>query len=266
MLSALYWLLVIELIGVIAFPLAFALLPRLTDRGYSVAKPLGLLLLSWPLWFLGSLRLVPTNSFTLWGALGLFALASGWYAYRRREEMMAFLRRERRPVLMGEGVFLLLYLAWVLYRSYDPSIDTTEQPMDFAFLNASSLASFFPPEDPWLRGSDLPYSYFGDLMMGTLPELTFVPSQISYNLALALIPALAGMAAFGLVYTLIRAHGASSSRAVTIMTGSDESWRSWRHTSRPSMSGSIRSSRTSSGFSWRANSRALAPVGATDTW
>ena len=81
--------------------------------------------------------------------------------------------------------------------------------MDFAFLNASTLAGFFPPEDPWLRGGDVPYYYFGYLMMGNLTELTFIPSRISYNLALALIPAMGGMAAFGLTYNLARAHGAS---------------------------------------------------------
>jgi YYY domain-containing protein len=214
MVNVLYWLLVIEIIGLIALPVAFALLPRLTDRGYLVAKPLGLLLLSWPLWFLGSLHLVPTTPYTLWGTLILFSVASVWYVLRHRGEFAEFIRRERHVILIGEGIFLLMYLAWVLYRAYDPSIDTTEQPMDFAFLNASVMANFFPPDDPWLRGHDVPYYYFGYLMMGNLTELTFIPSRISYNLALALIPALAATAAFGLVYNLIRAHGASSLRAV----------------------------------------------------
>ena len=214
MVNALYWLLAIELIGIVAFPLAFSLFSRLPDRGYSIAKPLGLLLLSWPMWMLGSLNLVPTTPYTLWGALVLLALASGWYAYGRRREILDLFRRERHAILIGEGIFLLLYLAWVLYRLYDPSIDTTEKPMDFAFLNASRMASFFPPEDPWLRGHDISYYYFGYLMMGNLTELTFMPARISYNLALALIPALAGSAAFGLVYNLIRAHGASATRAV----------------------------------------------------
>lgn len=214
MVSALYWLLVIEIIGLMAFPVAFVLLPRLTDRGYSVAKPLGLLLLSWPLWFLGSLHVVPTTHCTLWGTLTLFSVASGWYAIRHHREMAEFFRRERHVILIGEGIFLLMYLAWVLYRAYDPSIDTTEKPMDFAFLNASVIANFFPPEDPWLRGYDVPYYYFGYLMMGNLTELTSIPSRISYNLALALIPALAATAAFGLVYNLIRTHGASVTRAV----------------------------------------------------
>ena len=214
MANALTWLLAAELIGLLAFPLAFILFSGLKDRGYSVAKPLGLILLSWPLWMLGSLHIVPTTPLTLWAALGLFAVVSGWFAMRRRAEMLDFVRRERRALLLGEVVFLVLYGAWVIYRVYDPSIDSTEKPMDFAFLNASILAGFFPPEDPWLRGHDLPYYYFGYLMMGNLTELTFIPSRISYNLALALIPAMAGSAAYGLVYNLTRAHGTSSRKGM----------------------------------------------------
>ena len=214
MANAITWLLAAELIGLIAFPIAFALLPGLRDRGFSVAKPLGLILLAWPLWMLGSLHLVPTNPVTLWAALGLMAAVSGWIAWRHREGMLEFVRRERGAILAAEAVFLVLYAAWVVYRAYDPNIDSTEKPMDFAFLNASILASYFPPEDPWLRGGDLPYYYFGYLMMGNLTELTFIPSRITYNLSLALVPAMAGMAAFGLVYNLVRSHGASALRAV----------------------------------------------------
>ena len=163
---------------------------------------------------LGSLHVVPTTPVTLWAALGLLAAVSGWIAWRRGEEMLAFVRRERGAILAAEAVFLLLYAAWVVYRAHDPNIDSTEQPMDFAFLNASILASYFPPEDPWLRGGDLPYYYFGFLMMGNLSEMTFIPSRISYNLALALVPAMGGMAAFGLVYNLARAHGAAALRAI----------------------------------------------------
>ena len=214
MLNVLQWLLAIELIGLMAFPIGFGIFSRLPDRGYTVAKPLGLILLSWPLWVLGSLHLVPTNPWTLWTALALLSLVSGWHAWRRRMEMLAFFRRERHAILIGEGIFLLLFLAWVLFRSYDPAINTTEKPMDFAFLNASLSTSFFPPEDPWLRGHGISYYYFGYLMMANLTELTAIPTRISYNLALALIPAMAGGAAFGLVYNLVRSRGASAARSV----------------------------------------------------
>ena len=212
--SVILWLLAAQLVGLAAFPIAFALMPSLRDRGYAVAKPLGLILLSWPLWLLGSFNLVPTTTLTLWAALAVMALVSGWIAYARREEMLALLRREGHAILIAEGVFLLMFLAWVAYRAYDPAIDSTEQPMDFAFLNASVLAGYFPPADPWLRGGDVPYYYFGYLMMGNLTEITLIPTRVSYNLALALISAMAASAAFGLVYNLIRVHGANGRKAV----------------------------------------------------
>ena len=104
-LSVLYWLLAVELIGLVAFPIAYALMPSLRDRGYAVAKPLGLILLSWPLWLLGSFNLVPTTTVTLWGALAVMAVVSGRIAYVHREELASLLRRERHTILLAEGVF-----------------------------------------------------------------------------------------------------------------------------------------------------------------
>ena len=45
MLNFLWWLLIVEAIGLAAFPLAYYLLKRLPDRGFSVSKPLGILIL-----------------------------------------------------------------------------------------------------------------------------------------------------------------------------------------------------------------------------
>lgn len=111
--SVILWLLVVQLAGLAAFPIAFALMPALRDRGYSVAKPLGLILLAWPLWLLGSFNLVPTNTLTLWVALAVMALVSSRIAYVRRADLAALLRREGHVILMAEGVFLLTFLAWV---------------------------------------------------------------------------------------------------------------------------------------------------------
>ena len=66
------------------------------------------------------------------------------------------------------------------------------------FLNASIRSFTGAPEDPWLAGEPVSYYYFGYWMMGTLSKLTGISSNVSYNLALALIPALgaAGMSAW----------------------------------------------------------------------
>ena len=59
------WLLVIEILGVIAFPLTFFLLKRLPDRGATLSKVLGLLITSYLLWVLGLTGLVPYSRFTV---------------------------------------------------------------------------------------------------------------------------------------------------------------------------------------------------------
>ena len=51
--------------------------------------------------------------------------------------------------------------AWTLFRSYDPFINHTEQPMDLALLSASINSQVGHPEDPWLRGEPVSYYYFG---------------------------------------------------------------------------------------------------------
>src|SRR5512139_2986490 len=77
-LAVLSWWFLIQLIGLAAWPLAFRLLRFLPDRGYSAAKPLGLLLTSYALWLFGSLGLVPNSLGGIVLALVLVIAASAW--------------------------------------------------------------------------------------------------------------------------------------------------------------------------------------------
>ena len=119
--------------------------------------------------------------------------------------MLDFVTRERKTLLASEAVFLLFFVLWaVLPGVRFPGISHTEQPMDFGFLNASIQTYFGQPEDQWLRGEPVSYYYFGYWMMGVVSQLTGVTPSVSYNLALALVPALAAMAVFGLVFNIVR--------------------------------------------------------------
>ena len=192
-----------EAVGAAAFPLAYFLLPRLRDRGYSVSKPLGILLIGYASWILSQLHLLPSVRLSIAGLFLVMAGLSGWYAWRRRRELKDFFLREWRVVVVAEVVFLVFFVGWTFYRACDPAIDHTEQPMDLAFLNASIRSDMGAPEDPWLRGESVSYYYFGYWMMGTLSQLTGISSNVSYNLAMTLLPALAAMGMFGLVYNIV---------------------------------------------------------------
>ena len=207
--SVLLWLAVIEVLGVIAFPIAFVTLRPLRDRGYSVAKPLGLLLMAYPAWLAGSWGAVPVGRAVIVVVVAGMAAASGYLAWRRRREIQRFLKQEWRLLAAMETVFLVLFLAWAAFRAYDPLINHTEQLMDFALLNTAARASSYPPEDPWLRGFAVNYYYFGYLCMGLLTRLTGVSSAVTYNLSLALVPAMAGVGVLGLVVSLVSRAGAT---------------------------------------------------------
>ena len=195
--------------GLVALPLAYGLFKRLPDRGATMSKVLGVLLISYALWLVGLVGLAPQSPYTVWGLVLILALASGCLAWRRRTALFEFLRRERWHLLTAEAVFLLVLIGWSLIAAQVPAINHTEKPMDFGFLNALIGASNYPPEDFWLAGHPVNYYHFGHLAISGLTKLAGLPSNVSYNLAMALIPALVSTAVYGLLYNLIRLAGAS---------------------------------------------------------
>ena len=206
--SVVVWLATVEIIGLTAFPLAFFLFPKLQDRGYGLCKTLGILIIGYAAWILSVTHIVPSVPATLGVLVVVMAAASALLIYKRGEDMLDFLKRRWRLIAVSELIFLAFFIGWTLFRAYDPAIDHTEQPMDFAFLNASIHSTFGQPEDPWLRGETVSYYYFGYWMMGVLTQISGVASNLSYNLSLALIPALASAGMFSLVVTLVRSDGA----------------------------------------------------------
>ena len=74
--DAIIWLLAVEVLGLLAFPLTFVLFHRLPDRGFTVAKPLALILFSYVLWVSGLTHLIPNTRFTIIGILAICAVVS----------------------------------------------------------------------------------------------------------------------------------------------------------------------------------------------
>jgi YYY domain-containing protein len=88
-------------------------------------------------------------------------------------------------------VFWVVWLLFLLGRAHNPAIFWGERPMDFALLNAFTRTVSYPPIDPWLAGHPLHYYGWGQLTMAVLGRLAHIPPAYLYNLATALIPALA---------------------------------------------------------------------------
>ena len=214
MVDLLVWLLTVELIGLASFPFAFLLFRNLPDRGYSVVKPLSLVLGTYALWVLGLTHFLPNSQSTILAILSVVTIAGLALAFRERSHLSEYLRREWPRILAVECVFLAFFFLWAWVTSESPAISGTEKPMDFALLNASVQARYFPPEDPWLAGYPISYYYFGHMMMGFLTQITGIATNVSYNLSISLVPALAAAGVFGLTSNLVRLSGAGPATAM----------------------------------------------------
>lgn len=204
MIDVVLWLVAAYAIALAAFPLCYSLLPNLRDRGASIAMPFGLLTVGYASWILSVMRIVPSTQVTVILLLIVMAGASAWIVRRNWREIAEFVVRERTTLALGQIIFLGVFALWVIYRFHDPSINHTEQPMDFMLLNSTARSMLGTPEDSWLRGAGISYYYFGYWNFALLTKFTGIVSSVTYNLSLALVPAMAALGMYGLVSNLIR--------------------------------------------------------------
>jgi YYY domain-containing protein len=198
------WYLASTLAGAVALPLAFRLFDRLPDRGYTFARPLGILLTGYVFWLLCVLGFLRNDAGGVVIA-ALLVLVGGvaWLTRAGLTELRVWLRANVSTVLRVEIVFLLAFAVWTYVRAHNPEISATEKPMDFMFINAILRSPAFPPNDAWLAGHAISYYYFGYLLVAALTHVTGVASSVAYNLALALFFALTATGALGVALNLI---------------------------------------------------------------
>ena len=197
------WWLVLIGVGIVATPLTWSLFGRLSGKGYAFTKPIGVLLVAFFFWWLGTFGILGNNAGGALVAVAIVAALSAWLQSRRSQSIRATLREQWQSMLIVELLFLVLFVAWAWVRSQNPSITATEKPMEFAFLNSVGRTPLMPPNDPWLSGYAISYYYFGYVMISVLARLAAVAEPIAFNLGLAWLFAGAGIGAFGVISELI---------------------------------------------------------------
>jgi YYY domain-containing protein len=205
------WWLIIQILGLAVWPLLTRWLRWLPDRGYMLAKPIGLLLVSYGLWILATIGLIQNTTGGIVAVLIGVAALSVW-AWRGfptssakddRTDLRGLWREHRALFIAYEIVFAVALIGWAIFRAHSPDLSTTEKPMEFAFLNAINRSATFPPQDPWLSGYAIAYYYFGYVMMSLMHKLTGVTAGITFSLSNAFWFALAAASAFGVVGNLV---------------------------------------------------------------
>ncbi len=202
------WWLLITLAGAAALPWCLRLLGGLPDKGYTLARPLGMLLVGFVFWLLASLGFLQNTTGSIVTAWLIVLVGGVLYAVNRKPgpalNLRQFWRDNKKTIIIAEVLFFVLFLSWTVFRAYQNDTATTEKPMDLMFISSIMRSDSFPPNDGWLAGYSISYYYFGYLMSAMLSMLSGVNSGSGYGLTVSLWFALSGLTAFGIGNNLVR--------------------------------------------------------------
>lgn len=200
------WLLIVELIYLLALPLAFFIFRPLPDRGILLARILGLLAVCYVAWLTVSLGWADFSRGAVYLGMGALAAASGAALWFRRRELWRFARARWRLLVFSEVLFLAAFLAFALVRYINPDLwhpyRGGEKPMELAYLTAVFRSTTLPPFDPWFAGGYLNYYYWGYFVVASLMRVTAIVPTTAFNLAVPLFFALTVTGAFSIGYNL----------------------------------------------------------------
>ena len=197
------WWLALEVIGLVSFPLVSRVCTGLTDKGYSISKLVGLVILTYFTWMFSSLKILPFGLGSIILAFVLLAVLS--VGFGRKQLRIA--DWPRKQIIISDAIFSAFFVISVLIMLGSPDIyfsGANDAYFNYAFIGSILRTDYFPPPDPWLAGASMPYYYGGHLLTAVLVTVTKVPPAISFNLAGAMFFALAIGAAYGLGYNITK--------------------------------------------------------------
>ena len=204
---ALWWYLAMQVLALPGVLLLWRLLRALPDRGYALAKLLGLVGVTWFAWLLASYHILPFAPLSI-GIAWVVLLVAGLIAIRGHVgTFLADLRARLGWLVMTELLFAAAFAGMAWIRSLNPdfwnSVRTGESPFYLAMFNALARSPSFPAYDPWLSGGHLHATYWGQMPWVTVMKLTGIVPRTAYTLAFAGVFALLCLTVWSAAATLI---------------------------------------------------------------
>lgn len=200
LLVILQWWLTLFFLGLLFLPLTQLIFSSFWDKGYLFSKVLAMSIISYAVFLIGTLKILPFSHPTLYFvvvvALGINLLLI--------KQTRSFITKKLLIFFLAEELmfFCLLFL-WAWVRSFQPDIQGLEKYMDFGFVNSIVRSTYFPPKDMWFPPFSINYYYFGHLITAVLTKLSLLPSAQTYNLMIATLFAYTFSLSFSIVSNMI---------------------------------------------------------------
>jgi uncharacterized membrane protein len=186
--AVLQWWVVLFFLGVIATPVTFRLFRPFFDKGYPFSKIMGLLLVGYSVFVVGTIRIAPFTFPTIISVAIVITLASFAF-YPQKWKLWYIFKQQWLTFAIEELLFLAALMTWAYVHSFTPDIHGLEKYMDFGYVNSLLRTTYFPPRDMWFTPYSINYYYFGHLLTAMLTKLSGLPSYITFNLMLSTIVA-----------------------------------------------------------------------------
>ena len=202
------WWIMLFLIGAIFLPLTSILFSKFYDRGYIFSKIIGISVISYSIFILGTLRIMPFSQFnsilTLFLFLLFFFLLSKFNKNFAVKIFSDAFKNKWKVFFFEELLFLATLLFWSFIRAHQPDIHNIEKFMDFGFVNSILRSNYFPPKDMWFANSSINYYYFGHLVTAILTKISGINSFTTYNLMIASIFSFIFTESFSIGFNLLQ--------------------------------------------------------------
>ena len=203
------WTFALITLHLIFLPFSIVVGKKLYLSGVLLSKIWGILWLSFGVWVLGSVHILPFSLPTILFVIFSSVILNGLLLIQR-PLLFIEIKKQFKTQLLAESIFFIPFFFWVFLRGFNPSIDNFEKFMDFGFINAIIRSSYFPPQDMWFSGESINYYYFGHLVGAVLIRLTQVPSTIGYNLYMATVVGMSCTATFSIGASFVQSFSKNS--------------------------------------------------------
>lgn len=211
------WWLYILLIGIPFIPLTNFIFKDFFDKGYLFSKTISIIILSYTIWLLSSLKILTFSRFSILFILILFMVFAAAFSIHKRYLNLEKLNIQSLKIfILEELLFLAGLLFWSYVRGFNPKINGLEKYMDFGFVNALLKCNYMPPADIWFAGNNINYYYFGHYICAFLTKLSQIPSSYTYNLMLASIFSFTLCLTFSIVSNMTHLKGKTNFKKVII--------------------------------------------------
>lgn len=195
----LQWWLVFFVLGIVFLPFTKNIFSSFVDYGYLFSKVIAIAIISYSLFLLNTLHIIPFSTISIFIVVWVFALINIFIFKKSKKSK----KLNYKLLFFEELLFLIGLVIWSWVRAHEPTINGLEKFMDFGFVNSILRGSYLPAKDMWLASQPINYYYFGHFATAILTKLSFLPSFISFNLMIATLFSFTFCLSFSLAMNLI---------------------------------------------------------------